>query len=222
MRPALFAFVAVVVLVSCGSGPGDAGEQATTIPLPSPVTTPPTSAVTTSLGATSTTTEATSTSDAVTSTTRAATTVAPTTATAATTTVARTPTTNRTTTTVARTTTTVARTTTTVARTTTTTRPTAPCTSAAMLPVVQAVLEEPGVVRITAVNIQQCRNGYARVFAVPQAVDESEEFETEQVFLKTVGSSWAVLTFGTGIDCANDDDLSPPELETACTLLGLR
>jgi hypothetical protein len=215
MRPALFAFVAVVVLVSCGSGPGDAGEQATTIPLPSPVTTPPTSAVTTSLAATSTTTEATSTSDAVTSTTRAATTVAPTTATAATTTVARTPTTNRTTTT-------VARTTTTVARTTTTTRPTAPCTSAAMLPVVQAVLEEPGVVRITAVNIQQCRNGYARVFAVPQAVDESEEFETEQVFLKTVGSSWAVLTFGTGIDCANDDDLSPPELETACTLLGLR
>jgi hypothetical protein len=91
-----------------------------------------------------------------------------------------------------------------------------------MIGPVRAVLDQPGYLTVKEVQIQQCRAPYARILAIPQAVDTSNSFENEQVFLKAVSGAWQVLTYGTGIDCANDTSFSPPELEQACHVLGLR
>jgi hypothetical protein len=104
---------------------------------------------------------------------------------------------------------------------------TAPCDTATMLPVVRAELSAPGTVEIVSVTLDECNNGYARVGAVP---DNSRClpngggscYDTEQVFLESVGPSWHYLASGSGIDCAHDTDLQPPEMEAACVALGLR
>jgi hypothetical protein len=98
----------------------------------------------------------------------------------------------------------------------------AACDPAAMLPVIQDSIEL-GVEGVfwDEVGIQECRNGYARVYAgvggTPPPGTSLED--AEQVFLKDVDGEWTVLTSGTGIGCA-DDDLSP-ELQLACNALGL-
>jgi hypothetical protein len=75
------------------------------------------------------------------------------------------------------------------------------------------------------VNLQQCRNGYARVFAVPDNSRCGHPggacLDNEQVFLADHGGQWSYLTSGTGIVCEADDDLFPALL-TACRALGLR
>lgn len=90
----------------------------------------------------------------------------------------------------------------------------APCTTTAMSDVVASAL---GVGSEGRVEIAECRGGYARAFYHPEAAN----LETEQLFLVDVDGAWTVLTYGTGIECT-DDDLRPAELETACVALGLR
>ena len=105
--------------------------------------------------------------------------------------------------------------------------PHAPCTEAAILPVVADELQAAagGALHIIAVNLQQCRNGYARVFAVPDNAGCDHPggacVETEQVFLADHAGQWRHLTSGTGIACEADDDLFPALL-AACQALGLR
>lgn len=93
----------------------------------------------------------------------------------------------------------------------------APCTPEAMEDVVDAELDPDGIIPGT-VEISQCQNSYARVSYVP----DLPNYETEQVFLRDQQGEWEILTYGTGIDCATDADFRPPELETACVVLGLR
>lgn len=72
-----------------------------------------------------------------------------------------------------------------------------------------------------SVSIQECQNGYARVYAHPGNVPAGSNVEdSEQVFLKYAEGEWTVITSGTGIACT-DSDLSP-ELRQACVGLGLR
>ena len=92
--------------------------------------------------------------------------------------------------------------------------PTAACTSAAILPVIQAEMGST----FGSISIQECQNGYAHLSALvadPQPGMESGE----QVFMKAVGEDWQILVTGTGTDC--QPPFLPPELETACTALGL-
>jgi hypothetical protein len=108
----------------------------------------------------------------------------------------------------------------------TVTPPTAPagqCSPDAILPVLRDHLEHPGGLHIATVNVRQCQNGYARVFAVPEdstcGQPNGSCNESEQVFLRASGDSWSVLTSGTGISC-QDADVSP-DLSLACSALGL-
>lgn len=101
----------------------------------------------------------------------------------------------------------------------------APCDDAAILDVVDDAFPDLRV-PIVAVSVEECANGYARVFAIPDdstcnpgSVD-SECFENEQVFLIDRGGSWEVLAYGTGIECANEPMLTP-DLAAACQALGL-
>jgi hypothetical protein len=87
------------------------------------------------------------------------------------------------------------------------------CESSAILPVVTEIAPDI----IVGVDIQQCQNGYARVFATP--VDPNRD-DSEQVFLKDEEGSWELLTWGTGISCQDPDLLD--ELIPACEALGLR
>jgi hypothetical protein len=105
--------------------------------------------------------------------------------------------------------------------------PHAPCTEAAILPVVADELEGSagGALHIVAVDLQQCRNGYARAFAVPDNSQCGQPggpcAEIEQVFLADHAGQWRNLSAGTGIVCEADDDLFPALL-AACQALGLR
>ena len=83
--------------------------------------------------------------------------------------------------------------------------------------VVRAELDPDGAIP-GSVEMAECQSGYARVFYRPDSAD----FETEQLFLRDDDGRWVILTYGTGIDCANDPDFEPPELEDACRALGLR
>lgn len=71
-----------------------------------------------------------------------------------------------------------------------------------------------------SVTIQACRGGYAFVLAHPGNVPPGTQVEeSEQVFLRNDGGEWTVIGSGTGISCSDPD--IPPELEQACTALGL-
>ena len=72
------------------------------------------------------------------------------------------------------------------------------------------------------VEIDECLNGYARVAAFindPTPTPDTQLEPSEQVFLVDEGGTWAVLTWGSGIDCS--PPFRPPELEQACAVLGL-
>ena len=94
----------------------------------------------------------------------------------------------------------------------------AKCSADAVAPVVTAEIDPSGSVP-ASVDLAECQGGYARAYLVP---DDITAYETEQVFLVDRGGEWTILTFGTGIDCANETDFRPAELEDACLALGLR
>jgi hypothetical protein len=100
----------------------------------------------------------------------------------------------------------------------------AACDENAMLAVVTAALPLPPPDRIVTLHIQQCRNGYARVFAVPSNVRCGQPgdscYNNEQVFLKDVGGNWTYLDSGSGIDCADPHGI-PAIDAAACRALGL-
>ncbi len=90
------------------------------------------------------------------------------------------------------------------------------CSADGLLETVEAGLgADPGSITL---SLGRCTAPYALVFALPTAPN----LESEQMFMKEVAGEWTVLTFGTGIDCFTDTDFLPPELETACEVLGLR
>jgi hypothetical protein len=91
------------------------------------------------------------------------------------------------------------------------------CTPTTFDAVVRAELDPDGAIP-GSVEVAECQNGYARVYYRPDAPN----YETEQLFLRAEDGGWMILTYGTGIDCATDTDLRPPELLDACRALGLR
>jgi hypothetical protein len=91
----------------------------------------------------------------------------------------------------------------------------APCTSEAILPVVQEALDSPDIA-VASVDVTDCQNGYARAIAVPTGANQ----QSEQVFLRDDGGAWAVVDYGTGIDCADPASLNEAD-RAACEALGL-
>ena len=70
-------------------------------------------------------------------------------------------------------------------------------------------------VEIDRVEITDCDGGFARALVFPVA----DNFETEQVFLRSSGAGWEIIDFGTGIECG--DGALSEELVEACDALGL-
>jgi hypothetical protein len=100
----------------------------------------------------------------------------------------------------------------------------AACTADALLPVVAALFPENDMWNIVDVDVADCQNGYARVFAIADQsicdVDTPQCLEAEQVFLEDRGGTWEYLTSGTGISCGDPSDLGT-EMVAACEALGL-
>ena len=88
------------------------------------------------------------------------------------------------------------------------------CDPAAILAVIRQQVDVVG--SWGSVDIQECRNGYARVYAHLRATPQGD---AEQVFLRDVNGSWQVITSGTGISCS-DQDIGA-DLRDACEALGL-
>lgn len=98
---------------------------------------------------------------------------------------------------------------------------TASCNASDILASIRAQVDIGPPLVWDSVSIQECQGGYARVYAHPGNVPAGWSVEdSEQVFLRSEADGWVVITSGTGISCA-DSDLSP-DLERACTTLGLR
>lgn len=100
----------------------------------------------------------------------------------------------------------------------------AACAADALLPVVAALFPENDMWNIVDVDVADCQNGYARVFAIADQsicdVDTPQCLEAEQVFLEDRGGTWEYLTSGTGISCGDPSDLGT-EMVAACEALGL-
>jgi hypothetical protein len=99
----------------------------------------------------------------------------------------------------------------------------AACEPRSFLPVLQRALDSPaGRLHIAHVDVKQCRNDYARVFAVPDNADcvpgVRHCYGREQVFLQRGADTWRIIDAGTGIGC-DDADLTPA-LVRACAALG--
>lgn len=95
-----------------------------------------------------------------------------------------------------------------------------PCSPAAFLPVLKAALDNTAEqLTIVEARVVRCRNGYARVYAVPdRSVCEpgvQHCYESEQLFLERVDDGWQIVTAGTGIGC--EDGSVPAEV---CRALG--
>jgi hypothetical protein len=98
----------------------------------------------------------------------------------------------------------------------------APCTALSFLPILNRRLDGSSPkLRIVRAEVRRCRNGYAQVFAVPdQSVCEPGVgycYESEQVFLGWSGSSWRILTTGTGITCEGETNA---QVRRICRALG--
>lgn len=98
----------------------------------------------------------------------------------------------------------------------------ASCEPDAFLPILKDAFDDPAAkLVVVEARVERCRNGFARVFAVPdQSACEPGVggcFETEQVFLRDADGEWEILTSGTGIGC-DDVDLDPG-LADACAAL---
>jgi hypothetical protein len=72
------------------------------------------------------------------------------------------------------------------------------------------------------VEVKECRNGYARVFSLPEQSPDCGAggpcLETEQAFLGWDGETWQLLFYGTGITCENETN---EEVRRVCEALGL-
>jgi hypothetical protein len=100
----------------------------------------------------------------------------------------------------------------------------APCDPQAMLPVIsEAIDPRSDLGRFwESVEIKECQNGYARVFAVtggPPTPPGTQLEGSEQVFLQEIGGEWKMLSSGSGLDCYPGS--MPPDLKDACEALGL-
>jgi hypothetical protein len=100
----------------------------------------------------------------------------------------------------------------------------APCDPEAMLPVIaEAIDPRSDLGRFwDSVDIKECQNRYARVFAVtagPPPPPGTQLEGSEQVFLQDVGGEWKMLSSGSGLDCYPGS--MPPDLKDACEALGL-
>jgi hypothetical protein len=96
----------------------------------------------------------------------------------------------------------------------------AACTSRVLLPLMQRKFDDPSAgVAIVRVQIERCRNGYARVFAIPRTNPPGQpQLESEQVFLRYLNGSWRSVSQGTGLSCSDPD--ASRALLGACTALG--
>ncbi|WP_433720665.1 hypothetical protein ACQP2Y_36355 [Actinoplanes sp. CA-051413] len=91
------------------------------------------------------------------------------------------------------------------------------CAPAAILPTAKRLVDDPAAgLKVQAVQVTVCRNGYARVFTVPARTPK--RFEGDQLFLRLVGGTWTLVGRGASIDCG-DADLRPA-IAQACTALG--
>jgi hypothetical protein len=95
----------------------------------------------------------------------------------------------------------------------------AACTSRVLLPLMQRKFDDPSAgVAIVRVQIERCRNGYVRLFAIPRTNPPGQpQMESEQVFLRYLNGSWRSVSEGTGLSCS-DPDVSRALLR-ACTAL---
>jgi hypothetical protein len=98
----------------------------------------------------------------------------------------------------------------------------APCESAAFLPVLKEAFDGAAPkLTVVKAKVQRCRNNYAQVFAVPDpsVCKPGVEYcyETEQVFLHWDGEAWTIETSGTGISCGSETD---KEIVKICRALG--
>jgi hypothetical protein len=102
------------------------------------------------------------------------------------------------------------------------TAPAAPCEQEAMLPVIREAID---IVNLglfwESVDIEECRNGYAHVFAITGGTPPpGTELEgSEQVFLIDVEGHWEMLSSGSGLDCYPGS--MPADLKDACEALDL-
>ncbi len=98
--------------------------------------------------------------------------------------------------------------------------PTEPCSSSEILAVVAPAFPLPAPDAIVSVTIANCRDGFARVFAVPSnklcGQPDGSCYDNEQVFLQVQNGRWTILDSGSGIDCSDD-----PRISEACKALGL-
>jgi hypothetical protein len=98
----------------------------------------------------------------------------------------------------------------------------ASCSPATILPLLKRKFDNPaGGLVIVKADVVRCRNGYARVFAVPRQNPAGQsQYDREQLFLRSVKGAWTSVAEGTGITC-DDADITAAML-AACRALGYR
>jgi hypothetical protein len=76
---------------------------------------------------------------------------------------------------------------------------------------------------IVKADLVRCRNGYARVNAVPDAsICPPTCLETKEAYLRWMSGRWEMVDFGTGIECEDTGTLPPlpTPIRRACRALG--
>jgi hypothetical protein len=98
----------------------------------------------------------------------------------------------------------------------------ASCSPATILPLLKRKFDNPaGGLVIVKADVKRCRNGYARVLAVPRQNPAGQsQYDSEQLFLRSVKGAWTSVAEGTGITC-DDVDITAAML-AACRALGYR
>ncbi|GAA3915470.1 hypothetical protein [Actinoplanes auranticolor] len=91
------------------------------------------------------------------------------------------------------------------------------CAPAAILPTAERLVDDPAAgLKVQAVQVAVCRNGYARVFTVPARTPQ--RFEGDQLFLRLVDGAWTLVGRGASIDCG--DAGLQAAIARACAALG--
>jgi hypothetical protein len=91
----------------------------------------------------------------------------------------------------------------------------ATCAPGAFTPLLAATFDRPGLT-VVDTGVATCRNGYAKVFAVPRETN----MQHEQVYLRATPAGWEIVTYGSGISCA--DQPLQPSLVPVCRGLSQR
>jgi hypothetical protein len=97
----------------------------------------------------------------------------------------------------------------------------APCDAAALLFAIDQAGPAPAGLYWASVDIAECQNGFARVFAITGGTPPpGTNLEgSEQVFLRDVDGAWEVFDSGSGLDCVSEP--LGPDMQEACQALGL-